>query len=86
MKKVLLLYIIPIFIQIVLIPFWLLNLDARYIDASVVSLCVSILSPIYLIVINLIQKHFMVYGITRIHLLMVCSICLAEFFSYIGWT
>ena len=86
MKKILILYGVPLFIQIILLPCWFLDLDARYIDASVVSIFIALLSPIYLIVLNFARKDFEKYGMVKTHLLMAFVVCLAEFFHYLGWS
>ena len=84
MKKLLLL-IIPAMIQLILIPMWFLKIDYRYIDASIISMVVCVLTPIYLLIINLIFKGYQ-YGIVKIHLIMLAVVILGVVFSMIGWS
>ena len=79
------LYSVPALIQGVLIPFWFLKVDARYVDASIISIVICLLTPIYLIIINFIFQGYK-YGILRLHLFMLGIVILGVIFSRLGWS
>lgn len=85
MKKFFL-YTVPIVVSVLNCPLWFLEIDARYIDASAISLFTNILTPWYLIIVNLIKKHYANYGILKIHLLMILVEVITSFFNYLGWS
>lgn len=76
-----LMFSIPFIAQILLLPFWFLS----YYTSCVATL-ISIISPIYLIIVNLTNKYSTEYGYIKIHLLMTMYICITEFISYLGWS
>lgn len=78
------LYAIPVLIQIVLIPLWY-KMSYQYVDASTISIAVCILTPIYLLIVNLILKGYQ-HGIIKVHLIMLAIIILGVIFSMIGWS
>ena len=84
MKKLLLLTI-PAMIQLILIPMWFIEIDYRYIDASIISIVVCVLTPTYLLIMNLVFKEYQ-YGIVKIHLIMLAVVILGVVFSMIGWS
>lgn len=82
LKKLILLAVLPLFIQIVLIPFWG-KTNAQYVDASIISIIVCLLTPIYLVLINIIYKHKKNMIVT--HIIMASIVIIDVFFSHIGW-
>ena len=83
MKKTIVLYFIPVFIQIILIPFWY-KIGYKYIDASIISILTCLLTPIYLVIINLVFGNYK-QGIIFLHIGMLAIIGLGVLFSHIGW-
>lgn len=83
MKKFITLYLIPVLLQILLVPFWY-KTSSKYIDASIISIAICIMTPLYLLIINLSFRWYR-YKLLKLHLGMLVIIVLTVFFNHIGW-
>lgn len=85
MKKLLIVFAIPVMVQLILLPYWFVKVGYQHIDASIISIFVSILVPIYLLVINLVLKGYR-YGVIRIHFIMLAVVILGVLLGMMGWS
>ena len=68
-----------------MLPIWFVKIDYRIIDVSVVNIGVSLLTSIYLVIINISLKGYS-YDLIRIHILMFVVVALSIFLGYLGWS
>ena len=85
MKKILLFYSIPIMIQLISIPIWLVDINYRYVDVSIINIVLCLLLPFYLVLINGMLKGYK-QGLIKIHIIMLINILLCLFLGYLGWS
>ena len=85
LKKILWYYVMPVILQIILIPFWPMRTSVPYLAGNTVSLSLCLLTPIYLVIMYwaLKQQRFNLVGI---HLLMAGVCIIGVIFSYLGWS